>query len=244
MWKLLFASWIVLVTGCPAMAGPLSGAVRTGAQILSGKAAKAAFQEGIERATKAATGKLAQETAEATARHAAVKTARLLGDDAVKIVRKVAGKAVTLADDLATATAKVSARNGRRLEMLVPVLKKQGKLAEVTTLVNKSPKPDELLEMLWKHREKIAAGAAITALVVHGDDIAKAAAEHVARPVIESSMQHVVAPVVARTSIWGMGLFLLAIPLSLSIALAVWCRTSQFTPCVGWLELAWRKITS
>lgn len=128
--------------------------------------------------------------------------------------------------------------------MLVPVLKKQGKLAEVTTLVNKSPKPDAILEMLWQHREKIAAGAAITALVVHGDDIIEAAAEHVARPVIESGVQHVVAPVVARTSIWGMGLFLLAIPVSLSVALAFWCRTSQFARCVSWLELAWTKLTS
>ncbi|RCS54862.1 hypothetical protein DTL42_07055 [Bremerella cremea] len=234
----------VLASGCPVMAGPLSGAVKTGAKILTGKAASAATKQAVQQAGKQATSALARKTAEAAARQTAIRLTRLLGDDAARIVRSVAGKAVTLADDVVMATTKVSARNGRRLEMLVPVLKKQGKLAEVTTLVNKSPKPGELLEMLWKHREKIAAGAAITALVVHGDDIAKAAAEHVARPVIESSMQHVVAPVVARTSIWGMGLFLLAIPVSLSIALAVWCRSSQFDRCVKWFELAWRRITS
>lgn len=235
---------ISLASGCPAMAGPLSGAVKTGAKVLTGKAASTATKQAVQQAGKQATAALARETAEAAARQTAIRLTRLLGDDAVRIVRSVAGKTVTLADDVALATSKVSARNGRRLEMLVPVLKKQGKLAEVTTLVNKSPKPDELLEMLWKHRGKIAAGAAITALVVHGDDIALAAAEHVARPVIESSVQHVVAPVVARTSVWGMGLFLLAIPISLSIALAVWCRTSQFTRWVSWLEKAWGKLTS
>lgn len=240
----LLSVLLLLVPSCPAMAGPLAGAIKQGAKVLASKAAKTAAQETAEQAAKRATAKLMQESAEAATKRLAAKSAQLLGSDAAKIVGSAAGKAVTLADDLAMATSKVTARNGRRLEMLLPMLKKQGKLAEVTTLVNKSPKPDELLEMLWKHREKIAAGAAVTALVVHGDDIAKAAAEHVARPVIESSVQHVVAPVVARTSIWGMGLFLLAIPVTLSIALAIWCRTTQLARWVNWLEKAWAKLTS
>jgi hypothetical protein len=62
---------------------------------------------------------------------------------------------------------------------------------KVTVLVD----ADELIETLWKHREKIGAAAVVTGLLVHGDDIVNAGGEYVAKPVIDGTMDHVVAPV-------------------------------------------------
>ena len=127
-----------------------------------------------------------REAAEAVAQRTAALTARHFGS--------VAAHAPTFADDFAKAATKMTARNERRLLMLAPKLNESGQSAAVVArLANGNA--DELIETLWKHRAKIGSAAAVTALLVHGDDVVKAGGEFVAKPVIDGTMENVVAPV-------------------------------------------------
>lgn len=169
-----------------AFGGVGSSAIKGIARKLTGEAAEAT--------AKTAAKKLGTEALEATAKEAAKAAARRAASAATQQFGKaVVANAPRFADDFAIATARLTSRNGRRLAMMAPKLAESGQAPEVVARLT-TGNADELIETLWKHREKVGAAAIVTGLLIHGDDVVNAGGEFVAKPVIEGTMDHVVAP--------------------------------------------------
>jgi hypothetical protein len=182
---LLIAAVCCCSAPTPALASVASQAAKAITRKLAGEAAEKAVKKTAQQLGVAAAKKAAQEAGEAAARRTASVAARTFG--------KAAATSPRFADDFAAAAAKLSARNNRRLLIMAPALEESGKAAGVVAQLAQG-NADELIETLWKHRAKIGGAAAVTALVVHGDDLVKAGGEYVAKPVIDGTMENVVAP--------------------------------------------------
>jgi hypothetical protein len=104
-------------------------------------------------------------------------------------------------DDFARAAARMTAQSERRLMMMGPALVRSGQAPTVMARLAQG-NADDLIATLWKHKEKLGAAAAVTALVVHGDDVVQTAGQvveaggqYVAKPLIDGTMDNVVQPV-------------------------------------------------
>jgi hypothetical protein len=162
-------------------AGITSQAVKVMARKLAGEAAK-------DTAKKTAKY-LATEAAEKSAKEATKAAVKRTASVATHHFGKVAATAPQFVDDFAKATAKMTPRNARRLQMLAPKLNESGQAVQVVSHLA-SGNADLLIESLWRHKEELGAAAVVTGLLIHGDDIVNASGEYVAKPVIEN----VVAP--------------------------------------------------
>lgn len=159
-----------------------------------------AGQTAARKSTQHVAGHVASSASSQVARAATSKTTataiRYFGDDALKAGGKLAGSATGLIDDFGRVSAKLSAQNHRRLLMLAPDLQKSGQSAATLGLFSKGRSADEVMEMLWRHRGKIATGAAVTGLVMHGDDVVQATSEHVVAPIAEAAAESIVPAIV------------------------------------------------
>lgn len=169
-----------------AEAGVVTQALKAAGKQLLGESAQVVVKKAAKEAAKRATLNVAQEAGEVAAKRTAAAAAKRFGTAAVS---------PQFVDDLAKGAASLTARNERRLMMIAPQLAQSGQAAAVVARLNQTG-GDEVIELLWKHRGKIASGVAVTALLVHGDDIAKAGGEFVVKPVIDGAVNHVVAPVI------------------------------------------------
>lgn len=166
-------------------AGVASSAARAIVRKLTGKAATTAATQTAKQLARKAAAKVTAETAEAVARRASSAATRHFARTAAGSPRFV--------DDFAKAYGHLASHNQRRLLMLAPELEKTGCAAAVVTRIGNGS-ADQIIETLWKHRGKLASAAAVTALVVHGDDVAAAGGEFVTKPLIDGTMDHVVGP--------------------------------------------------
>ena len=182
----LIVSLVILHHSNPCTAGITSQAVRGVARKIVG--------ETTEAVAKKTAKYLAAEAAEKAAREATEAAVKRTSGLAAQHFGKVATSAPQFVDDFAKATAKMTPRNARRLQMIAPKLSESGQAAQVVSQLA-SGNSDELIETLWKHREKLGAAAVVTGLLIHGDDIVNASGEYVAKPVIDGTMQNVVVPV-------------------------------------------------
>jgi hypothetical protein len=178
--SILIAVCICLAPGL-AEAGLGSSVIRK----VTGQAGRTTAKQTARQFGRQAANKAVQKSA-ATAAHGAASIA-------TRHFAKSAAASPQFADDLARVYAKFSPRNQRRLVMLAPELERTGQTAAVVARLG-TGSGDELIEMLWKHRGKLASAAAVTSLVIHGDDIAAAGAEFVAKPLIDGTMNQVVGP--------------------------------------------------
>lgn len=169
-----------------ASAGVSSAAAKVIARKLTGEAVEATAKSAAKRAAAEAAEKAVQEAAKAATRRAVSTAAQHFGKAVVTNVPR-------FADDLAVATSRLSSRNGRRLMMMAPRLAESGQAPDVIARMA-TGNADELIETLWKHREKLGTAAVVTGLLVHGDNIIEAGGEFVAKPVIDGTMAHVIAP--------------------------------------------------
>lgn len=192
----LIAALLAVGTAEQAKAGSLwSEAIKATGRLFGGKTLQTGVKGGATAAAKTAASKASREAAELAARKSAASAAKFFGDDALRASAKLAGgKAATFADDFAKVSSKLSAQNQRRLMMLAPDLQKTGQTTKALGLFSKGGSADDVMEMLWRHKGKIAAGAAVTGLVVHGDSIAEAGAEHIAKPFAEVAAFEIVKP--------------------------------------------------
>lgn len=161
-----------------AFAGAGSTVVKGIARKLTGESIEATAKTVAKKATNEAAEKAAKEVAHAAAR-------RTLSTATQHFGKAVVNSAPKFADDLAVATSRLSSRNGRRLMMMAPTLAESGQAPAVVAKLA-TGNADELIETLWRHREKLGAAAVVTGLLLHGDDIVEAGGEFVAKPVIES----------------------------------------------------------
>lgn len=226
MLRLMFIVVIVsLQSAAPAFAGVAGQAAKAIARKFTGEAVEAVAKKTAKRVASEVAEKSAKEVAEATARRTASAAARQFGHAVASAPR--------FADDLAKAGAKMTARNERRLMMMAPTLKESGQAAAVVSrLANGNA--DELIETLWKHREKLGAAAVVTGLLIHGDDVVEAGGEFVAKPVIDGTMEHVVAPV-SRLFVSGVILTVLIGMVGLGAYLFGGEATDRVTAIVGQL---------
>lgn len=202
MYRALLTSILIHVLLIQASsANPVTAILKAGGRSAARKAGTTALRHGATQALKRSATHTARKSVKSVAQTRAAQTIRAFGDDAI---RAGASKAPAYADDLAKASASLSARNHRRLLMLAPELKKSGRAAQVAQQLAKSKQPNKALEAIWRNRGALAAATAATAVVVHGDDLAEAGAQFIAKPLIESSMEHVAKPIVSTlvTMLW------------------------------------------
>ena len=179
----------------PVSAGGFAEAAKAGGKLIIGKSVQTGARNAANVAAKSAASKAAKEAAEAAAAKTASSALRYLGDDAVRAGAKLAGaKGLSLVDDFAKVTARLSPQNQRRLMMLAPDLQKSGQASNALGLFAKGGRADDVMEMLWRHRGKIAAGAAVTTVVAHGDSIVEASSEHIVKPFAEVAATTILAP--------------------------------------------------
>jgi hypothetical protein len=200
-----FTSLVVvlsLLAPASASAGVASEAIGAAIRKITGHTARKAGKETAEQLGKRAAAEAAQEATEAAAQRTASMAARHFS--------QTAAASPQFADDLAKAYAKLNPQNQRRLVMLAPELEQTGHAASVVgRMASPGGSADELIETLWKHRGKIATAAAVAGVVVHGDAVAAATGEYVAKPLIDGTMEHVVAPA-SRVIVFGVTLVGLA----------------------------------
>lgn len=182
-------------------ANPLTELLKAAGRAAFRKTGSEAARHGTKQVLKQSATHSARKGLGTVARSRATQTIRAFGDDAV---RAGASKAPAYADDLAKASASLSARNHRRLLMLAPELKKSGRAAHVARQLAKSKQPNQVLDAIWRNRAGLAAATAATAVVIHGDDLAEAGGQYVAKPLVESAMEHVARPIVRTltTMLW------------------------------------------
>ncbi|CAN0366079.1 unnamed protein product, partial [Ectocarpus sp. 4 AP-2014] len=97
-------------------------------------------------------------------------------------------------DDLSRTQSLILRSSQRRLMMLAPQLGRTGQSTVVMKKLAAGSHPEDLITRLWAHRGKLTSAAAVTSLLVHGDDLAEAGGRYVAKPLIESGIRRVVAP--------------------------------------------------
>ena len=189
-WKLtilpLIASMLAISQPTCHAGGPASELMKAGGRVLLRQGVKQGAQQAAKQAAKQSTKTLAQQAALATARRTTATAARHFGDDLVRAGSR-------FSDDLAKASAKMTGRQQRRLAIMAKEMNQTGKTGLVGKLAASS-KPGSLVDDMWQHRGKIAAGVGAATVLIHGDDIAKAGGEYVTKPLIEGTMQHVIAP--------------------------------------------------
>jgi len=176
-----------------AQANPLTHLFKAGGRALFRKSGSTTTRQGAKQLGKQSV----RGGTKSVARTRATQAARYFADDAAR-ASGVVLKSTSYADELARISSSITARNHRRLMMMAPELKKTGQTAQVMRKLSKSSNIDKAVETLWKHRGKLATAAAVGTVMIHGDEIAKSAAEHVARPVVENSIEHIAKPVVAK----------------------------------------------
>lgn len=148
---------------------------------------------GLRKFVAPATGAAGREATEQLGRHAVVAGAREATEAAAKQSAALAARqfpvaanaTADFADDFARAYARLSPQASRRFAQLAPELEQAGASASVVKRLGSVNNADDYIEMLWRHKGKIAAAAATGALVLHGDAVVETAGEHLARPMIE-----------------------------------------------------------
>lgn len=183
----------------PAYAG-VGQAVRHGGKLILGKAAQKAAAKSAEHAVKRAGATVLRESSEAAAKRTSATIAARFGDDAFRVGTSTLSKSGTLADDVIAVSSKLTSRNNRRLQMLATQMGKGSQTREMVKTLSKSGRPNEVIEQLWQHRGKLAAGVGAAAVLIHGDDIVNAGGEYLVKPIVEEGMRNVVSPAIATTS--------------------------------------------
>lgn len=219
---------------------PASEIVKSVAKQIAGKTAIQAARETAEQAGKAIVKQASKETAELVAKRGLLSTVRHFGDELVS----TGAKSLKFTDDLAKVSSKTTAQSQRRLSMLAKEWNNSGKTADAVQVLAASTNPDAMIERLWKHRAKIAAGAAVTAVMLHGDDMVHAAGEFMVKPAIDGGMKHVAAPIVAKTSGFGISIFAVAFVLICGFAMSVWFQTRRLRQLGSVMAFASRKVSA
>ncbi|MCA9065712.1 MAG: hypothetical protein KDA96_21735 [Planctomycetaceae bacterium] len=163
----------------------------------------------IWRSARDVAGKVMGEGAEAASRRG-LRTAVRHTDDAGRLLiqqsDEVASFAAHFGDDAAMLAGKLDPAASRRLMTVACELNASGKAPEVLKLIAEGGKADQVIDFLCRNKGAIAGGAMLTALVTDPDAVLGAASDvtvglaevtgnTIAQPIIEKSMDHIVAPI-------------------------------------------------
>jgi hypothetical protein len=207
-WLLVAVGGIAISSAQPASA-QFGRLIKEGVEMVGkkavGKTAREAAQEGSEQLLKKVVTEAGQETAEAVAKRAGITAARYT-DEVAQVVGQHGGAVVApivnqFGDDGAKALAKLSTTNARRMAMLTDDLAAHGQGADWMKLL--ADKGDVVAEWIWNNKGTIAVATTATAFLANPDPFLHAgetvatttietAGEHVARPLIESTVQQAV----------------------------------------------------
>lgn len=201
---ILMAAFVgLLLIGHPTEAGITTKLAKEGSRLLLRKGAQATASQTARRVATQSTKTLARNAATKAAQRSTAAATRHFGDDLVRT-------GSTFSSQLAAASAKLTAKQQRRLAIMAKGMTQSGKTSMVSK-VAAAAKPGSMVDDLWRlHKGKFAAGVAGGTVLIHGDDIAKAGSEFIAKPLIESAFRHIAAPVVRFISIATLILLVLA----------------------------------
>lgn len=228
--KRLFLSLAVLTLFSPSLhAGVGSTAAKHGSRLLIKQGVKQTAKQAAKETAEQATKRLASQAATASSRRMAARAASQFGDD----IARAGGK---FTDDFAVATARLSGQQQRRMAMLAKNMSPTAKKT-LMTRVSKSTSPGAVIDDLWKHKGKIAVGVGAVTIAAHGDEIAKAGGQYVAKPLIESVM----APMAQLLSSTLYALLICFLVLTVGLALGV-CRGNLVAKDI--VRSGWRLLRS
>lgn len=123
--------------------------------------------------------------------------------------------------------------------MLESELAATGKGTDVVALLGKHGQADELVDFLWRHKGKLAAGGVLAAMLVNPEGVLGATGDMTSK-VIESSGKHIAQPLIKETArpivdYTAKGVMLAAIALTLLGAGALYLRFGH-----AWLSVTQR----
>jgi hypothetical protein len=211
-------------------AGLLDRVVRAAGAVTAKKAAG----EALEQGSKSLARRMAQETAEASAKKVATRTMLGFTDDAIRLAGSKAG-AMALADDVATATSKLSAKNVRRLSMLSNDIERSGQASLLMQHLAKDAAADQCVDFLWRNKGAIASGAIITTLVLN-PDIIKESTGRIGETVVETTGREILAPMIGG-SIIRAWLFVAAGVFVIAATIGIWFRSAKLRRSFAWAAI-------
>lgn len=185
---------MLLVIGQQTHAGVTSKLAKEGARVLLRKGVQKTASQTAKKLATQSTTSLARKAATKAAQRSSASAARHFGDDLVRTGSTFSGQ-------LARTSAKLTGLQQRRVAIMAKEMTKSGKTGMVSRLAA-APKPGSMVDDLWRlHKGKMAAGVAAGTVLIHGGDIARAGGEFIAKPLIDSAMQSIIAPVAKVVSI-------------------------------------------
>ncbi|MEM8671656.1 MAG: hypothetical protein AAGG48_29330 [Planctomycetota bacterium] len=238
-------SIIILVT-----LGVMSPHVQAGGWL--GKALLHGSGRAAGRAAAEAGGEIAKQSAKQVLRRSSQKALQEATEQTSRQVTKAFEKTLSKSlaggaskqaiSELTLATAKLTGRNQRRLLMMAEDLNRTGRTADLVAFLGSAAQPDRIIEALWANRGKLATGAALSALVIHGDDMVEAVASHVAGPAIEqsieSTMKHVAGPIAAKASPIALSFGVVVALAAPILVFSVWTKTRMLRRMAALLTFA------
>lgn len=240
-WGILTACLAILVSGESIHAGGVvSETLKAAGKAVARKLGGEVVEEGTKNVSKRLIRELAKEGAEQSAKRAgsvAAGTASSLGRSAASGFAGSTGLVATYGDDALRAASRVSSQNARRLELMAGELKATGKASEVIALIAKNGAGDQVVDYLWRNKATLVGGAAVTTLLLNpeaaiaaggelGSAVVNATGEYVAKPAVEGTLQHVIAPVIGGSAINAWLFFAVGI-LVIAGTVGFWIRTRK-----------------
>lgn len=190
-------------------AGGASHLVKSSGRLLLRQGGKVTASQASKQIVKQSTAALAAQAARSAAKRSTATAVRHFGDDVIRVGSR-------FGDDLTRATSRMTGTQQRRLAIMAKDLNKAGETSGLVKKLATAKNPGSIVDDLWKHKSKIAAGVGAATVLVHGDDIAKASGEYIAKPMIDGAMTHVVAPVAS-----GLGKLLLVAGLLVTLPIGL-----------------------
>lgn len=215
------------IASTSAEAGILGKVIREAAEAI----VKTGTVEGLELGAKSASKKVAKEYAELAAKRAASKTVMSFTDDAVRLAGSQSA-ALSLADDAAKATAKLSSRNARRLAMMADDIEKSGKTPELIKHLAENAAADQCVDFLWRNKGAILTGAAITTVMMNPEIISEPVSR-IGEVAVDATAREIVHPLTGGTMI-GTWMFLVIGVFVSATGLTVWLRTRRLRKWISW----------
>lgn len=195
--------------------------VKHGSQVLLKEGTKHSLKTVARETAEQAVKATATRAANSTARRAAATAAKHFGDDLVRQSTKLGSK--------------LTSTQQRRMAILAKGMSPAGK-KQMLTQASKAPHAGSFIDDLWKHRKPIAAGVGAVTVVAHGDDIANAAGQYIAKPLIES----VISPVSMQLTsfMWWV------IPIALGLGLVFYFQQALAIACARQVGKCFKRLVA
>lgn len=221
------AFFVAAISSRGAEAGVLGKIVRETCEAI----AKTGTREALEHGARSAGKKAVMEATEAAAKRAASRAIVRYSDDAIRLTGSRSA-ALSLADDAAKVTAKVSPRNARRLAMMADDIERSGKTPELLKHLAENAAADQCVDFLWRNKGTIVGGAAITTLIMNPEIVAESTSR-IGEAAVDATAREIIRPLTGGTMI-GTWLFVVTGFFTVVAGITVWLKSRRIRRWLSW----------